>query len=195
MSASQTQRAALMAFVYNGLNGDPASPFPDERIRWADEGHAPPNATYCTIDYQGSEAVGGPSEVQSTGTTHGNHRTMVRDLHEVTVSITVYAKLDESAPDHRHRADVILDGLHARVFAPWVNQGLRDAGMPPIRRGQVRDLTRFHRGSQWQTVAEMPITFARTTVIYDAPGTIDEVAGTGTTNPATGSSITFDAQE
>ncbi len=192
---SPDQRNALREFVRLALNHDPSCPFPNEHIRWADEPNPPPDATYCVIDPQDSETISGPSEQVEKGTTHADHQTMVRDLHSQVVSFTVYAKPSESAPAHRQRADVILDELRARVFATWVSQGVRDVGLAPMDVGPVSDQTRYHRNSQWQTVAELTVTFARATVIYHSPGTIDRVSGTGTTVPATGSNINFDAQE
>lgn len=193
--ASGAQRNAMELFVFNALNAEPPAVFPIEHIHWTDQDFPPPKATYCAIDFGDDDPVGAFSEVQETGTSHANHRTMLRDLYAVVCTVSVFAVQDKNNPTHDARAGVILGRVAARVMSPVTAAGIRAAGLAPQGTTGVKDLSRYHKNSHWQTVAELVIPCMRTSVIYEVPGTIDRVQGTGTLTPAGGGPIIFDAEE
>lgn len=183
-----------MRFVEECLNVDPESPFPVGDVAWAQQSFPVSDTTHCAITIGGDQTIGGPSEIQEQGTTHDDHVTMLRDLETFVVSIAVYAAMNDTSPLHAHRADVLLQRVKARLWAPVASAGLSAAGLGVLSTPGIQDLTRFFRQSTWESVAELRVTMSRAEVIYEAPGTIDSIAGTGSLEP-TLPEITIDAQE
>lgn len=107
----------------------------------------------------------------------------VRDLLEPSISVQVFSKLDDENPALEDAADVLLGRVRARFFASVAAAGMRAAGLAPIRRGTVTDLSGLRGASQWETRAALDLTFRRASVILEQPGTIETIEGTGTLQP------------
>lgn len=116
----------------------------------------------------------------------------VRDLIEPTISIQVYSRLDDENPSHEQAADVLLERVRARFFTSIAAAGLRAAGLAPVRRGSVQDLSAVAGGSQQETRAALDVTLRRSSVILEQPGSIRSVSGTGTLQPGN-LTVPFDA--
>lgn len=107
----------------------------------------------------------------------------VRDLEEVTVSIQVFSRLNDNAPDRTLHAKSIISDMRTRVFAPSYLSILRAGKCPPKRRTDIIDLTNLVRGSQWETRAQFSLILSRMSLVLDQTGTVESVSGTGVLQP------------
>lgn len=91
---------------------------------------------------------------------------------ELAVSVQVSARLDDTSPSLTQHARAILGRAKAALWTPTVTSALRRAGVPPLRTGTVNDLSAL-LGSQFETRANLDVTFSVAAGIIDETGQIE----------------------
>lgn len=184
---SAIQRNALKAWVVAAINDGFAGTISAQQVRWAGRDFPRTNYPYVVITILNPGGnLGAQTEEIPQGTDHNDAQISLRDLEEVVVSFEVANKQNET-PSHEQDALVLASRLKSKLWSRSLFEAarMRALGLAPVRVEAPVDIARLAGGSQWETRYELGVTFHRTEVTIETPGSIETVEGLESVNPVT----------
>lgn len=185
---SPTQGEAVRLWVLDALNrGDDGeliapAPFTDAAVYWGDRDH-PRLGRYAML--QGIALSGPPVlleyEAQNVGEPDQRLLEVRKRWREWSVMITIAVKPDRRSTAAQQLADVASEHL-GRVVGATTGEavaGMLAVGVAPWRLGDVVDAARLRGSSEWETRAQVVITFGAGWYATRSVDRLERVRGTG----------------
>lgn len=174
---SEAHRRALRTFVVGALNLDlPAgmTALTAAQVQWELQDHPRGGGPWCTLQIVAAVPTGNPERIETEDA--GELVVTIREPLEVTLSVTLRIQRSDGTPSWGQEAGLVLRRvLLAR--ASTLHDTLAAAGCAIRRVGGIRDLSGLHRGSQWETTAQVDLTLDVMAMVVERPGWIERVSG------------------
>lgn len=181
---SDAHRRAIRAYVLAALNTDLGAgmtALPDADVAWELQDFPRGASAWCTMSIVAAVPVGEVERIEATvGTPPADVLEVThRETWEVTVSVTLRSQRGDAVASWATDAGLRLRRV-LTLRRSELADALSDAACPILRVGGIRDLSAAHRGSQWESTAQVDLTLRVASQYTTRPGWAETVSGEAT---------------
>lgn len=175
---SDAQRRAVHAYVLACLNLDLATGMTalrPEQVAWELQ-DLPRSGTgaWCSLRVIAATPMGVPERIELEA--DGVLEVTTREAYEVAISVVLRHRQSDAAPSWATDAGLRLRRVLLGRMTD-IHDELARAGAPIVRVSGMRDLTGLHRGSQWESAAQVDLTHHVMAQVVQRPGWIERISG------------------
>lgn len=178
---SEAHRRAIRAYVLAALNtglADGMTPLDAAQVVWELQDFPRGPDAWCSLLVVAAVPIGEVERIEaSVGTPPADVLEVThRESWEVTVSVTLRSQRGDARASWGTDAGLRLRRV-LTLRRSELAEGLSAAGCPILRVGGIRDLSAAHRGSQWESTAQVDLTLRVASQYTTRPGWAETVSG------------------